>query len=137
MIRKVVFEFVYLAFAIFALTFLAPALLPGVTFNGGLLTAVALGSLLYGYQQLWKMGSDKLMGIAPGSCPMPAMMRWVILSVVVGVIVFVGALGLALPSVYAVGGVFSAILAGITVVIGEMLANIVTRPLMAIWKEKE
>lgn len=135
MLRKFVFETIYLVFSIVSLTVLAPAVLPGIAFHGGLVTAIVLGSLFHGFQRLWKRGSDRLMGIAPGSCPMPAVMRWVVVSVVASIIVFVGACGLLAPTVYEVGGVFSAIFGGLVVLVGMMLANFVTRPLSAIWKE--
>lgn len=113
-------------FAIAALTFLAP-LLPGVEFHGGLLTAVFLGSVFYGYQRLWMRLSGKLMGLAQGSCPMPGMMKWVMLSCTAGIVIFIGALGLFIPAVYAVHGIIAALAAGVVTLLGMTLSN------LAIW----
>jgi len=117
-----------LFFTIIALTLLTP-LTPLVDFHGGLLSAILLGSALYAFQKLWSSISGKLMGIAPGTCPMPSMMKWVVLNVTASVIVFIGALGLLLPHVYTVHGIFAAVGAGVLTVIGEMLSNFVLAPL--------
>lgn len=116
-----------LLFAVGALTYLAP-LLPGVKFHGSLLTALVLGIVFFGYQRLWTRLSGKLMGLAPGSCPMPKMMKWVMLSCLGGIIVFIGALGLLIPSVYTVHGIFSAILAGVVTLIGMTMSNFAVWP---------
>jgi hypothetical protein len=60
---------------------------------------------------------------------MPGVMKWVVLSTICGIILFVAALGLALPAYYAVHGVFSAIFGGLVVLVGMTLSNFVTQPL--------
>ncbi|CAN5322505.1 hypothetical protein BH11CYA1_BH11CYA1_15380 [soil metagenome] len=125
--NKYLLEAIRIAFSIVSLTFLAPALLPGVEYNGGFVVAAVLGSLFHGYQNLWRIIVNPLLGVANGTCPMPGMMKWLLLSTVVGIVLFIGALGLLLPAVYAVHGVFSAIFAGLIVTVGMMLANIPTR----------
>jgi len=115
-------------FAILALTFLAP-LLPGVKFDGDLVSAMVLGSLFYGYQRLWMHFSGRLMGLAKGSCPMPGMMKWVMLSCLAGIVIFIGGLGLLIPALYTVHGIFAALLAGVVTLLGMTLANLAVWPL--------
>lgn len=126
-IFEVIYGVINLSFAIIALTFLAP-LSPFVDFHGGVLSAIALGAVLFLYQEIWKRISNKLLGVAPGSCPMPGVMKWVVLSCFAAVIIFIFALGLFVPWLYTVHGPLSAIAAGVITVIGEMLANIVAAP---------
>lgn len=127
--NKTLIEVIRIGFAIASLMFLAPALLPGIEYNGGVVLALVLGLVFYGYQRLWMHISNCLMGIAKGSCPMPGMMKWVVLSTICGIVLFVAALGLALPAYYAVHGVFSAIFGGLVVLVGMTLSNFVTQPL--------
>jgi hypothetical protein len=58
---------------------------------------------------------------------MPGVMKWLVLSTITGIVLFIAALGLVIPTVYAVHGVLSAIFAGLIVTVGMMLANIPTR----------
>ena len=127
--NKTLIEVIRIGFAIASLMFLAPALLPGIEYNGGVVLALVLGLLFYAYQRLWMHLSNRLMGIAEGSCPMPGVMKWVVLSTICGIVLFVAALGLALPAYYAVHGVFSAVCGGLVVLVGMLLSNFFTRPL--------
>ena len=132
--NKIFLEAIRIVFSIVSLTFLAPLLLPGVEYNGGLLLAVVLGTVFHGYQILWRTVFNPLLGVGKGSCPMPGMWTWLILSTILGIVLFIGAIGLLIPAVYAVHGVFSAIFAGVIVTVGMTLANIPTKLLERVGK---
>lgn len=125
--NKYFLELIRAVFSIASLMYLAPALLPGVDYNGGVILAVVLGSVFHGYQSLWTKLVNPLFGVAKGTCPMPGVMKWLVLSTITGIVLFIAALGLVIPTVYAVQGVLSAIFAGLIVTVGMMLANIPTR----------
>jgi len=125
--NKYFLELIRVVFSIASLAYLAPALLPGIEYNGGLLLAVVLGSVFHGYQSLWTKVVNPLLGVAKGTCPMPGVMKWVVLSTIAGIVLFIAALGLVIPTIYAVHGLFSAVLGGLIVTVGMLLANIPTR----------
>lgn len=125
--NKYFLELIRAVFSISSLMYLAPALLPGVDYSGGVILAVVLGSVFHGYQSLWTKLVNPLFGVAKGSCPMPGVMKWLVLSTVTGIVLFIAGLGLVIPTIYAVHGVLSAIFAGLIVTVGMMLANIPTR----------
>lgn len=125
--NKYFLELIRAVFSIASLMYLAPALLPGVDYNGGVILAVVLGSVFHGYQSLWTKLVNPLFGVAKGTCPTPGVMKWLVLSTITGIVLFIAALGLVIPTVYAVQGVLSAIFAGLIVTVGMMLANIPTR----------
>ncbi len=125
--NKYFLELIRAVFSIASLMYLAPALLPGVDYNGGVILAVVLGSVFHGYQSLWTKLVNPLLGVAKGTCPMPGVMKWLVLSTIAGIVLFIAGLGLLLPTVYSVHGVLSAIFAGLIVTAGMMLANIPTR----------
>jgi hypothetical protein len=120
-------ELIRAVFSIASLMYLAPALLPGVDYNGGVILAVVLGSVFHGYQSLWTKIVNPMLGVAKGTCPMPGVMKWLVLSTVTGIVFFIAGLGLVIPTIYAVNGVLSAIFAGLIVTLGMLLANIPTR----------
>lgn len=127
--KNLLIEFIRISFATGSLMFVAPALLPGIEYNGSIMLAFVLGLVFYGYQRLWMHFSHRLMGIERGSCPMPKAMKWMLLSTISSIILFVAALGIVTPAVYTVHGIFSAIMCGMVVLVGMMLSNFITVPL--------
>ena len=125
--NKYFLELIRVVFSIASLAYLAPALLPGVEYNGGVLLAVVLGTIFHGYQSLWRKLVNPLLGVAKGACPMPGVMKWLVLSTIAGIVLFIAGLGLVIPTVYAVHGVLSAVFAGLIVTGGMLLSNIPTR----------
>jgi len=124
---KTVFDSaVQIGFAMFALTVLTP-LLPGIEYKGDLLAAVLIGCGFYAYQRLWQRGTFLVLRIPQASCPMPGIMRWVVLSTVIGFCVFIGALSYMAPQIFAVNNPLWILPGAIVAILGMMLSNIVTQ----------
>lgn len=111
--------------------FLAPLVLPFFHFRGGPLGATISGAALLGLYPLMRKVIYKLMGLVEGACPMPKLQKWLVLSFWAGTSIVLWLASLIAPAWLQCGGIFGAIPAGLVVLIGTVLANIFTRPLMA------
>lgn len=126
MIRKLAVHAIRAAFIGLALAFVAP-LLPGIAFNGSIVAAFGLGAgllLVFGAAR-WAVKAR--WGVGDGACPTPKLARILVALYLVLSVLYVGGVGLLLPSVFAVGGVLSALAGGFIALVGAVLSNFVTR----------
>lgn len=126
MIKKLAVHAIRAAFIGLALGYVAP-LVPGITFAGSIVSALGLGAgLLLVFGAARSLVQAKW-GVGGGACPTPKLARLLVGLYLVLSIVYVGLAGLALPAVFAVGGVLPAIAGGFIALSGAVLSNFVTK----------
>lgn len=112
-----------------ALTLLVP-LLPGITFAGSFVIAVALGGGLWLLFEASRLAVHRLYGVGYGACPTKPMMRKLLALYVAWSVLYVLAAGMVFSTPLHVANVFVGAAGGCITLVGAIVSNVFERLLI-------
>ena len=135
--KPMVFNLIRILFTALGLCWLAPAILPGLSFHGSLFTMLVSGAALSLVYYGLRHGLYRALNLGrPGAvCPTKGAQLTLIAAFTVGTSLFVAAFGWLFPSVLTISGFWSVCLAGPLVLFVVTLSNFPTSLLDRIWAD--